>query len=429
MEPQKIVIIGAGPAGLLLAHYLLQRGHYRIHLYERRPNPAAIANFERTFPISLQERGRKALRAIDGLEAAIAAQSVFCKGTTIHHRQRKARRFPRKQAILTIDRNRLVSILYERLLATYSPEQVQVTFECECVAIDAAAKTVTVQPAIGAPLTVPYDRLIGADGARSRVREYLVQTTDLQCTQTPIPDAYKSVFLSRIHPQTGEALAADQIHAFNKDNQTRMLMVPQPNDQLQGVIIFNAEANPLAALHTSTEVLTWFQTHFPIFGQRMEPAEAEALLQRPVGQVVTVRCDRLHEGDSILLLGDAVHAVSPSIGQGCNASLQDVAVFAAILDRCKDDWSQALPIFSQAQIPESHALQDLSNYVFPRTKRLVAEFFLRVMIGRKLNQWFPKRFPPFVFDLILDSDMPYSEVLRLNQHWVDRVKRSQPATP
>jgi len=27
---QKVVIIGAGPAGLLLAHYLLRRGNYNI---------------------------------------------------------------------------------------------------------------------------------------------------------------------------------------------------------------------------------------------------------------------------------------------------------------------------------------------------------------------------------------------------------------
>ena len=33
---QKAVIIGAGPAGLLLAHYLLRRGKYRVEIYEQR---------------------------------------------------------------------------------------------------------------------------------------------------------------------------------------------------------------------------------------------------------------------------------------------------------------------------------------------------------------------------------------------------------
>jgi kynurenine 3-monooxygenase len=82
---QNVVIIGAGPAGLLLAHYLLRRSNYHIDIYERRPDPRlADVSKDRTFPISLQERGRKAIRAIVGLEEAIAAQSTFCQGTIIY---------------------------------------------------------------------------------------------------------------------------------------------------------------------------------------------------------------------------------------------------------------------------------------------------------------------------------------------------------
>ena len=35
---QNVVIMGADPAGLLLAHYLLRRGNYHIDIYERRPD-------------------------------------------------------------------------------------------------------------------------------------------------------------------------------------------------------------------------------------------------------------------------------------------------------------------------------------------------------------------------------------------------------
>lgn len=68
---QEIAIIGAGPAGLLLALRLRDRGYDRIALYERRPDPRRVeASKNRTFPIALQARGPKALREIPGLETA-----------------------------------------------------------------------------------------------------------------------------------------------------------------------------------------------------------------------------------------------------------------------------------------------------------------------------------------------------------------------
>jgi kynurenine 3-monooxygenase len=77
---EKIVIIGAGPAGLLLAHYLLARGGYQVAIYERRPDPRLIASHsQRTFPISLQTRGLSAIRALPGLETKLARQGVWSR--------------------------------------------------------------------------------------------------------------------------------------------------------------------------------------------------------------------------------------------------------------------------------------------------------------------------------------------------------------
>lgn len=41
-----------------------------------------------------------------------------------------------------------------------------------------------------------------------------------------------------------------------------------------------------------------------------------------------VCCSQLH-GPRVVVIGDAAHAVAPSLGQGCNAALQD----ATILDK------------------------------------------------------------------------------------------------
>jgi len=422
---KKVVIIGAGPAGLLLAHYLLRRGKYQVELYEQRSDPRLLDGSQRTFPISLQERGRKAIRALAGLEEAIALQGVFCNGTKIYRKQGKARKIARAVEILTIDRNRLVMILLQHLIKTYTSEHLMIKFDCKCVQVNRRAKTITLQSNKGEAYTVAYEHLVAADGARSHIRDYLVQNAGLQCEQSYVPDAYKSLFLNRLNP-AGLELEPDKIHAWNLDNKTRLLMVPQPGDRLHGVVIFEQAQNPFIGLSTKEEILTFFQENFPLFGQLMSEEEAEAFLQRPVGRVLTVRCDRFHDSDSVLLIGDAAHAVSPSLGQGCNASLEDVLVFERLLDRYEDDWAVVLPAFSEQRVPDAHALRDLSDYSFPRTKLLVVEFFLRLTMSRFLHRWFPKRVKPFVFDLVLDEDLSYSQVLSFSQGWINKVKRSLP---
>ncbi|NEQ27314.1 MAG: FAD-dependent monooxygenase, partial [Microcoleus sp. SIO2G3] len=400
---------------------------YRVELYEQRFDPRLVdASQDRTFPISLQERGRKALRQIPGLEEAIAAAGVFCNGSKAHRRKGKAREISRTVPLLTIDRNRLVMILLQHLTQTYNSEQLTLQFGCQCVGVDRKGKTVTLQPEQGEAFTLTYDRLVAADGARSPVRDYLAQDAGLQCEQTYAPDAYKSVFLPRLNPTLELELEPDKIHGWNQDAHTRMLMVPQPGDRLNGLIAFDAQHNPLANLTTKEEVLPFFQKNFPVIGQLMSPEEAEAFWHRPVGQALMVRCDRFHEGDSILLIGDAAHAVSPSLGQGCNASLEDVLILERLLEQYEDDWARVLPAFSEQRVPDAHALRELSDYSFPRQKRLFVEFLLRSKLSRFLHQWFPQWVKPFVFDLVVDYDLHYSQVLSLHRGWINKVKRSSP---
>ncbi len=53
---KKVVIIGAGPCGLLLAHYLLQRPEkYQVELYERRCDPRTVTVSDaKTIPYGLR---------------------------------------------------------------------------------------------------------------------------------------------------------------------------------------------------------------------------------------------------------------------------------------------------------------------------------------------------------------------------------------
>lgn len=80
---KKIVIVGAGASGLLLAHYLLHRGDkYQVEIYELRDHPRVMPfSKSRTFPIALNQRGMNAITQISGLLTALKACSVEIKRT------------------------------------------------------------------------------------------------------------------------------------------------------------------------------------------------------------------------------------------------------------------------------------------------------------------------------------------------------------
>ena len=422
---QKIVIIGAGPAGLLLAHYLLARGRYHIELYDRRPDPRQVdLSSQRTYPISLQLRGMTAIRAIPGLEDRLTERGVWSQGSLMHRKSGAPRKINRKTPLLLIDRNQLVLALLRSLLETYGDGSVAIRFDCPCTAVDLKAQSVTFQPA-GPPVTTHFDRLVGADGVRSQVRDALVAAGKLQCEQALIPDAYRSLFVRRTSPDT---LAEDRVHAWFMGQDTRTVMAPQPDGWLHGTFVFPRDRDPLASFETAEAVLAYFQAACPSLGQLMTLEEADALRQRPASTITTVRCDRMHVGDRALLIGDAVHAVSPAIGQGCNASLQDAMVFAQMLERYDDDWRQALPAFTAQRLPDVHALRELSDYSFPRSARLRVEFILRLTLGKLLRRRLPQFAKPWLeplpMELVMDSDLSYATVLGRTQGWIERVKRA-----
>ncbi|MGM3309396.1 FAD-dependent oxidoreductase [Anabaena sp. WFMT] len=431
---KKVAIIGAGPSGVLLAHYLLRRDEkYQIDIYERRSDPRTV-NFSkiRTFPISLCERGTNALRQIPGLEEAVKAVSVEMTGTIFHGKKGKTQVTSRKKPLVTLDRTNLANVLLEKLLENYDHTRLNVHFKHQCLQVDFAAKKLKLQKLkpettsqeIESEFTINYDLLIGADGARSVVREHLVNTEVFECQQNYVPNAYKSIFLPNPDQTPGIDLQKNKIHTWRLSNGVAMLMLHQPDETISGVIHFPYAKNPIAELKNAEKVTEFFHENFPEIAQIMPEYEAEAFSQRPISQVLTVRCNRYHYGDSVLLIGDAAHAVSPSIGQGCNSALEDVVVLDKLLDEYADNLALTLENYSIIRQPDAFALRELSDYCFPTSKKLFTEFIIRNSLGKILHQIFPKTFFPPIFDAVFAADISYKEILHKNQNWISRVKKS-----
>ncbi len=192
-----VAIIGAGPSGILLAHYLLRRGErYKVDIYERRSDPQTIVfSSSRTFPISLNQRGINALSNIEGLVEIVKGMSVESTGSVFHQSNGKTRFTPRQNSIFILDRTQLAIALLQKLTKTYDQSRLNLYFNHQCTKLDFASKTATFQKNQTAEITINYDLLIGADGAKSIVREKFLSTELFELEQKYIPADYKSIFL------------------------------------------------------------------------------------------------------------------------------------------------------------------------------------------------------------------------------------------
>lgn len=423
---KRVAIVGAGPCGLLLAHYLLRReADYAIDFYERRGDPRLVAFSKvRTYPLSLTERGLGALRPIEGLETAVKAKTVEITGSVFHQKPGKTRSRTRKSFVYAIDRTQLAIALLENLTQHYDSSRLNTHFNQACTQVNFAERTVRFQGETES--LVHYDLLVAADGAGSTIRQHLLNTELFDYSQRYIPADYKSIFLPAPVDPAHALAKPGNIHYWQINQGVGIILLHQADGSLSGVILFPRDRNPTASFTTAADVQKFFQQNVPEIGELMPLEEATAFLERPLSRILTVRCSRLHHSDRVLLIGDAAHSASPSIGQGCNAAFEDVAVFDHLLTEFHDDWAIALPEFTRRRLPDAHALVDLADYAVPTnvSRALFIEFNLREAIAKTRHRLFPKQFPPSLFQLISETTAPYSEILNHYQGWVTKVKRA-----
>ena len=428
---KKVVIVGAGPCGLLLAHYLLRRGdRYQIEIYDRRSDPRVAASSNaRSFPISLSTRGEKALAKIDGLLEAVESQGSQMQGSALHRRKGKQKFLPFSRPLIVIDRVCLVNTLLSHLTEKYDGSKVNIHFDCQCTQVDVKTKQVKFQPqgSVAEEIAVDCDILIGADGTNSAVRKCFLNAHLFELEQKYVLDDYKRIYFPSIKNEKANIkLEADRIHSWiAKNGEPIVVVVPQPDGSCSGVLTFPRANNEIVGLTTTKQTREFFDRTFPEVSKLMPEEEVEAFLNRPISSILTIRCNRYHYDDWVLIMGDAAHGVSPSLGQGCNAAWEDVENFDNLLDIYGDNFAEALPEFTARRVADGRALWELSDTAFPPSKALFVEYLFRRSFARKMNKIFPQWFPLLPFDLVRETTLPYSQILKLNEGWVSKVKKAK----
>jgi kynurenine 3-monooxygenase len=419
---ETILVVGGGLVGSLLSIYLTRQGH-RVHLFDRYPDfRITRASLGKSINLTLCERGFAALDRV-GAGDLVRTISVPCYGRVVHAADGSVEHQPygnRREAIYSVSRNNL-----NRVLLTLALEQPSLIchFEHKCLEVFLDQPAVTFKDLRSGELSHwRGDRLFGADGAHSAVRQSMQRAQRFNLVQECLDQGYKELDVPPA--KEGWALEGNAIHIWPRGD---YMLIGFPNLDRSFTLAlhmpFKGEPS-FASIRTPEDVLRLFERSFPD-ALPLLPNLAGDFLGRPEASMVTIRCSPWTYRDKVLLVGDAAHAIVPSYGQGANAGFEDCSVLADCLAACDGDWSAAFASFEAARKPNAEAIADLALEHFHELRDLVGDpgFLLRKKVERRINELFPERYMP-LYSLVSFTNTTYVEALRQDRaqrHLIDRV--------
>ena len=189
-----------------------------------------------------------------------------------------------------------------------------------------------------------------------------------------------------------------------------LIALPNPGgDFTLTLFLPSSGANSFAELDSDDRVSEFFNRNFADVVPLIDNLTVN-YSQNPVGILGTVRCNHWHDGDKLLLLGDAAHAVVPFHGQGMNLAFEDCIVLDQVLENPDADWATVFAVYEAEQIANANAIADmaLENYVEMRDTVRNPKHVLRKQLSFELERRLPNRFIPRYSMVMFHDEIPYS---------------------
>ncbi|KAL9957905.1 hypothetical protein ACROYT_G034860 [Oculina patagonica] len=415
---KKVVVVGGGLAGALIAVYFAKRG-FKVDVYEARKDPRKeVEQRGRSVNLALSVRGIESLRAV-GAEGPVISLGIPMKARMIHSHSGNTTPIPygkKGQHLLSVERQKLNKDLLS-VAETYPG--VGLHFEHKLIAADLEKGHLTFKcSGSDQKLEVDADLVLGCDGAYSAVRRELMKRPRFDFSQEYIPHGYKELCLAPT--QDGEfAMAVNYLHIWPR--QTFML-IALPNQDKSFTCTLFLPFDQFDKLKTREDVLNFFQAEFPDFLSLMgEEKLVEEFFRNPTGPMVSVKCKPYHVSDKLVIIGDAAHAMVPFYGQGTNCAFEDCLVLDGLLDKHNNDFGIALAEYSRIRNKDAEAICDLAMYNYIEMRSLVTSpvFLMKKKLFNFLHWLMPKTFIP-LYSMVSFSQIPYKTVIDRSR-WQEKV--------
>lgn len=409
---RKVIIVGAGLCGTLLAVRLAQRG-FEVVVYERRPDMrAGVEDAGRSINLALSARGLMALE-MAGIKEAILKECIPMRGRMIHPLGGES--FLSKYSGRAEDYINSVSRPGLNLALIKEADQydnVELKFDCKVTHVDLENARITYQR----NGKIQEDQgvvVIGTDGAGSVVRRSMMsQTTKLlfNYSQDFLRHGYKELSI----PPTKDGswrIAKEALHIWPNGS---FMIIALPN--LDGSFTltmfhpYEGEAG-FNTLNTKEKLKTFFEKYYPSLLPHI-PHVYEEYFENPVGTLGTIKCYPWQAYGKALIMGDASHAIVPFYGQGMNSSLEDVRIFDELLDNFGDDWESLFKVFEEERVHNANAIADLAIDNFYEMRDYVDDvaFMRKRKIEMQLEQHFTDYYSKYSL-VTFRPELPYREAM------------------
>ncbi len=440
MSESRVIIIGAGLAGSLLAIYLAKRG-IAVDVYEargdmRREEVAA----GRSINLALSDRGIAALREV-GMDEYMLAEAMPMYGRLVHSPTGETKLLPysgrQGEYINSVSRGGLnIALINE------AEKHVGVRFFFNERCVDLDVKTGEAIMAGGRRVT--GSTVIATDGAGSAVRTAMMHggVERFNFAQAWLDHGYKELVIpsasefdvlpAGVSPRA-ERFVMDE-NALHIWPRHKFMMIALPNfdgsftctlflahKSVSGTVVTGDVRNAAGAIAPGTDieaafdrlndeasVSEFFAHEFPD-AVPMMPTLIKDFFANPTGNLGTVKCFPWNIGGKALLLGDAAHAVVPFYGQGMNCAFEDVRVLDGLIEKHGTDWETVFEEYGQLRKVNTDAIADMAEENFYEMRDATADpvFQRKRALETKLEQTYPDYFSKYSM-VTFREDLPYS---------------------
>ena len=401
----RVIVIGAGLAGSLLAIYLAKRD-FEVDVYEaRRDMRHEEVAAGRSINLALSDRGIAALREI-GMDEYMLAEAVPMYGRMVHGIDGDTKLLPYSgregEYINSVSRAGLnIALINE----AEKYDGVNFHFDRRCLGFDFGTGEVQFDDG----RTVAGDTLIATDGAGSAVRESIAeQLGSFELSQSFLEHGYKELHIPA-GPDGSFSLYKNALHIWPRH---QFMMIALPNfDGSFTCTLFLANEGPGAAfdqLVDESALSELFTREFPDAVPLM-PTLVEDFFHNPTGLLGTIKCWPWSVDDKVLLLGDSAHAMVPFYGQGMNCAFEDVRVLDSLIGKHGADWATIYAEYGNLRKINTDAICDMAQENFYEMRDATADpvFQRKRQLETRLEQAYPDYFSKYSM-VTFREDLPYS---------------------